>query len=70
MDPETPAAMISRGTTSAQHVVQVARSPGCPQAIVDAGTAAAGPLHHRPHGSATPSTWTGSVRAPCTASAW
>lgn len=34
LDPETPAAMISRGTTSAQHVVRSTVS-GLPQAIID-----------------------------------
>lgn len=36
LDPETPAAMISRGTTSAQHVVRDTVA-GLPRAIVDAG---------------------------------
>ncbi len=35
LDPETPAAMISRGTTSAQHVVR-ATVADLPQAIIDA----------------------------------
>ena len=36
LDPETPAAMISRGTTSAQHVVKATVST-LPQAILDEG---------------------------------